>query len=145
MEWEGGGGIVFSLEWTTDLQEGDCLDFARMIARFPKRRRIVIDCDGKYNRPISVAGDYNHESEEQSRRWIQICDVLSDKIFQPTYHPLCPNVRTYFFYPYSPEWEVPLTSNGKQYSMYYVVNNSFRWRPLNNSLHAIEPLRPTLP
>jgi len=141
MDLESTDAIVFIFEWTTDLQAGDCLDFARMIARFPKRRRIVIDCDGKYNRAISVVGDYNHESEEQSRRWMQICDALSDKIFQPTYHPLCPNVRTYFFHAYSPEWEVPLTTNGKEYSMYYVGNNWFRWRPMKNILRAIEPIR----
>ena len=64
--------VIFIFEWTTDLQEGDCLDWARLAARLPKRRRIVIDCDGKYNDAISVVGDYNHESEQQSRRWIQI-------------------------------------------------------------------------
>ena len=93
--------MVFILEWTADLQEGDVLDWLRMVARFPKRRRVVIDCDGKYNDAISVVGDYNHKSEEQSRRWIQICDALSDKIFQPIYQTLRANVWFPFFYSYS--------------------------------------------
>jgi hypothetical protein len=141
---ESADAMVFILEWTTDLQEGDLLDWTRMTARFPKRRRIVIDCDGKYNDAISVVGDYNHESGEQSRRWIEICDALSDKIFQPTYHPLRSNVRTYFFHAYNPDWEVPLTANGKQYSMYYVGHNWFRWRPMKSVLEAIEPVRDRL-
>jgi len=134
-------GVVFIFEWTTDFQEGDALDWVRMAARFPKKRRIVIDCDGKYNDAISVIGDYNHESEEHSRRWIQVCDALSDKIFQPTYHPLRPNVRTHFFHAYSADWEVPLNPHGKDFSMYYVGHNWFRWRPMRAVLEAIEPVR----
>jgi hypothetical protein len=141
MDLESADAIVFILEWTTDLQDGDALDLGRMIARFPRRRRIVIDCDGKYNTAISVVGDCNHASEQESRRWIDTCDALSDKIFQPTYRPLRPNVRTYFFHAYSAEWEVPLTSNGKEYSMYYVGHNWFRWRPMKAVLEAIEPIR----
>jgi len=144
MDLESADAIVFIFEWTTDLQEGDYLDFARMVARFPKRRRIVIDCDGKYNEAISVVGDYNHASEDLSRRWIEICDALSDKIFQPTYHPLRSNVRTYFFHGYSAEWELPLNARGKEYSMYYVGHNWFRWRPMKAILEAIEPVRDRL-
>jgi hypothetical protein len=144
MDLESADAVVFIFEWTTDLQEGDLLDLTRMIARFPRRRRVVIDCDGKYNDAIRVAGDYNHESEGQSRRWIQICDALSDKLFQPTYHPLRSNVRTYFFHAYNPAWEAPLTANGKEYSMYYVGHNWFRWRPMKAILQAIEPVRSRL-
>src|SRR5262249_430550 len=144
MDLESADAIVFIFEWTTDLQEGDCLDLARMVARFPKRRRVVIDCDGKYNEAISVVGDYNHASEEQIRRWIEICNPFSKKIFQPPYHPLRPNVRTYFFHAYSPEWEVPLNARGKEYSMYYVGHNWFRWRPMKAILEAIEPVRDRL-
>src|SRR5262249_29280995 len=144
MDLESVDAIVFILEWTTDLQEGDALDLTRMTARFPRRRRVVIDCDGKYNSAISVVGDYNHASDEESNRWIHTCDALSDKIFQPTYHPLRANVRTYFFHAYNPAWEVPLTANGKEYSMYYVGHNWFRWRPMKAILEAIEPIRDRL-
>jgi len=141
MDLESADALIFIFEWTTALQEGDALDLTRMIARIPRRRRVVIDCDGKYNNAISVVGDYNHESEAESRRWIEVCDTLSDKIFQPTHHPLRPNVRTHFFHAYSPTWEVPLTPEGKDYSMYYVGHNWFRWRPMKRILEAIEPVR----
>jgi len=144
MDLESADAIVFILEWTTDVQDGDRLDWARMAARFPKRRRVVIDCDGKYNDAISVTGDYNHASSEESGRWIGICDALSDKIFQPTYHPLRANVRTHFFHAYNPHWEAPVTANGKEYSMYYVGHNWFRWRPMKMILQAIEPVRDRL-
>ncbi|HYU13791.1 MAG TPA: hypothetical protein VEK82_14535, partial [Stellaceae bacterium] len=52
--------VVFVVEWTTQLQYGDQLDWLRMVAKVPRHRRVFIDCDGKYNDAISVVGDYNH-------------------------------------------------------------------------------------
>jgi hypothetical protein len=113
----------------------------RLVSRVPRRKRIVIDCDGKYNDAISVIGDYNHASQQESDRWMAICDSLSDKIYQPTYSPMRDNVRTYFFHAYSPAWEVPLDFSAKQYGMFYVGHNWFRWKPLVKVLKAIEPIR----
>src|SRR5207245_1600901 len=56
---------------------------------------------------------YNHRDAAASRRWIDVCDSLSDKICQPTLHPLRENVRTFLFYAYNPAWEVPLDSAPK--------------------------------
>ena len=72
--------VVFVVEWTTDLQFGDRLDWARLVACVPRRRRVVIDCDGKYNEAMSVTGDQNHPDAEASRLWVDACDSLSDKI-----------------------------------------------------------------
>jgi hypothetical protein len=133
--------VIFIFEWTTDLQFGDRLDWLRLVARIPRERRVVIDCDGKYNKPISVVGDYNHSSAPESRRWIELCDSLSDKIYQPTFHPLRANVRTFFFHAYNPQWEIPLDLANKDYGMYYVGHNWFRWRPMKRVLQALEPIR----
>ena len=38
----------------------------------------------------------------------ELCDSLCDKIFQPTYRPLRPNVRPFLFHAYDPAWERPL-------------------------------------
>ncbi len=133
--------VIFIFEWTTDLQFGDRLDWVRLVGKIPRRRRVVIDCDGKYNDAISVVGDYNHADAASSRQWIDICDSLSDKIFQPTYHSLRPNVGTYFFHAYNPAWEVPLDFRGREYGMYYVGHNWFRWRSIHRVLQAVEPVR----
>src|SRR5215470_1633474 len=58
---ESSDAVIFIFEWTTELQRGDQLDFARLVATVPRSRRLVIDCDGKYNDAINVVGDYNHE------------------------------------------------------------------------------------
>ena len=65
----GADAVIFVFEWTTALQFGDRLDWTRLLAAVPRRRRVVIDCDGAYNDPIEFDGDYNHRTEEASRYW----------------------------------------------------------------------------
>jgi hypothetical protein len=133
--------VIFIFEWTTHLQYGDALDLVRLAGQVPRRRRVLIDCDGAYNDPISVEGDVNHTDAAASRRWVEVCDSLSDKIFQPTLHPTRPNVRTFFFHAYDPGWEQPLDPRAKEYGMVYVGNNWFRWRGMERVLRALEPVR----
>ena len=130
--------VIFIFEFSTWL---DNLDALRLVGRVPRRRRVVIDCDGKYNDAISVAGDVNHKDTAASRQWVEVCDSLSDKVYQPTYHPLRPNVGTFFFHAYNPAWEAPLNFRTKEYGMVYVGNNWFRWRALQRVLRAVEPIR----
>jgi hypothetical protein len=133
--------VIFIVEWTTDLQFGDRLDWVRLVAGVPRRRRVVIDCDGKYNDAISVLGDHNHPDARASRRWVEVCDALSDKIYQPTLHPLRRNVGTHFFHAYHPGWEAPLDFGGKEFDVFYVGNNWFRWRAFRKLFSAVEPIR----
>jgi hypothetical protein len=134
-------GVIFIVEWTTALQRGDQLDWVRLTAGIPRERRVVVDCDGKYNGAISVIGDYNHPDADASRAWISICDSLADKVYQPTLHPLRKNVGTFLFHAYNAAWEKPLDLGGKEYGMFYVGNNWFRWGPLRRVLDAVQRVR----
>jgi hypothetical protein len=131
---------VFIFEFTTHLQYGDLLNWATILAKVPRSRRVVIDCDGKYNDAIRVVGDINHSDETLSREWIETCDSISDTILQPTYHPLKRNVKPFFFHGYHPGWEQPLDVAKKDFGMVYVGNNWFRWRSLSRVLSSIEPV-----
>jgi hypothetical protein len=133
--------VVFIFEWTTDLQRGNQIDWSRLIARVPRGRRVVIDCDGKFNDAISVTGDYNHADTVASRAWVDICESLSDKIYQPTLHPLRPHVGTFLFHAYNPAWAVPLDFRQKRFGMFYVGNNWFRWGQMERVLKAVERVR----
>ncbi len=133
--------LVFVFEWTTALQFGDRLDWARLLEAVPRQRRVVIDCDGAYNDPMEFGGDYNHRTAEASRQWIDVCDSISDKIFQPTHRPRQPNVRPFLFHIYDPTWEAPLTFADKEFSMIYVGHTKFRWRGMSKVLRAIERVR----
>jgi len=133
--------VVFLFEWTTGLQYGDALDLARLVSRIPRRRRVIIDGDGNYNDLVAVGGDYNHRDAEANRRWIEVCDSLTDKICQPTFHPLRPNVRPFLFYSYNPAWEAALDFSGREFGMIYVGHSKFRWPPMRRVLESLEPVR----
>jgi hypothetical protein len=132
---------IFIFEWTTQLRYEDHLDLLRLVGEVPRERRVILDGDGNYNDVICVEGDYNHPDAESGRRWIEVCDSLSDKICQPTLHPLRPNVRPFLFYAYNPRWVVPLDAHAKEFGMVYVGHSKFRWRPMYRVLQAIEPIR----
>lgn len=138
---EAADAVIFLFEWTTELQYGDQMDLLRLVGRVPRRRRVVIDCDGKYNDAISVNGDRNHADDAASCRWTEVCDSLSDKIYQPTLHPRRANVRPFFFHAYNPAWEDPIDFRRKEFGMIYVGNNWFRWRSLRRVFETIERVR----
>lgn len=133
--------IVFIFEWTWLLYYGDQLDLLRLVGTLPRSRRVILDGDGHYNDVIRIGEDYNHPNVAASQRWIEICNSLTDKICQPTNHPLCPNVLPFLFYAYNPAWEQPLDWQGKDFGMVYVGHSKFRWEPMERVLQAIAPVR----
>src|SRR5215471_1299814 len=141
---ESADAIVFIFEWTTQLMAGDVLDLLRLMTKVPRRRRVILDGDGNYNDIISADGDYNHREPRDRARWISICESLSDKICQPTYHPRPGNVRPFLFYSYNPRWERPIDNAAKEFSMIYVGHSKFRWRPIHSVLRRMAPVRPQL-
>lgn len=157
LDLEAAEAVIFVFEWNLYLFPGGDkkkgvtyrdglmgighLNVAKLFSRVPRDRRVVLDCDGMYNDAIQVGGDFNHPDAEASRVRTELCDSLSDKICQPTYHPLRRNVRTFLFHAYSPSWERPLDFSDKTYGWLYVGNNWFRWSALTAVLRAIEPIR----
>jgi len=141
IEIDSADAVVFVFEWTTELRHGDGVDLARLIGRIPRERRIVIDCDGGYNDAICVDDDYNHREPSDSRRWTEVCDSISDKICQPTLHPLRENVRPFFFHGYDPGSEVPVDLPQQDFGIVYVGHSKFRWKPMLRVLEAVAPIR----
>jgi hypothetical protein len=143
LDLESADAVIFVFEWNLYLFPGGDkkkgavyrdglmgighLNVAKLLSRVPRNRRVILDCDGMYNDAIQVGGDFNHPDAEASRRRIELCDSLSDKIFQPTYRPLRPNVRSFLFHAYDPAWEKPLEFHHKDHGFIYVGNNWFRW------------------
>jgi hypothetical protein len=133
--------VIFVLEWNIYLHDNKPLDLEGPVSLTPRERRIIIDNDGMYNDPVHVGGDFNHPTNEDSRFRTELYDWISDKIYQPTLHPLRSNVGTYLFHGYSPAWQQSLNFDGKEYGMVYVGSNWFRWRAMKRVLKAIEPIR----
>lgn len=155
---ESADAVIFLLEWNMHLQPGELpknldrparpglmgighLNLVRLMNVVPRERRIVIDDDGMYNAMTKVDGDFNHLSEDAWRLRKDTYDSLSDKIYQPTLHPVPSNVGTFLFHAYNPALEVPLDFDRKELGMIYVGSNWFRWRPMSRVLTALEPIR----
>ncbi len=141
---ESADALVFLFEWTTRLRQGDPMDLARLLAKVPRRRRVIIDGDGNFNDPIRVENDYNHREPAERALWMEVCRSLSDKICQPTTRPLRKDVLPFLFYAYNPAWEIPLDFRAKEYAMIYLGNSKFRWGSMSRVLRAIEPVRERL-
>ena len=133
--------VIFLLEWNIYLHESKPLDLSGALRSSAREQRIVIDNDGMYNDPIRIDGDYNHPTMEDSLKRTELYDSISHRIYQPTLHPLRPNVKTFLFHGYNPAWEAPLDPTDKPYGMLYVGSNWFRWRPMSRVLRAIQPIR----
>ena len=144
VEIDSADAVVFIFEWTTQLKPGDHLDLARIVSKVPRNRRVILDGDGNYNNVIAVANDYNHTDAAASQRWTDACDSISDKICQPTLHPIRPNVIPFLFYAYNPSWERPLDFGHREFDMIYVGHSKFRWRPMTQVLKGIDPVRQQL-
>lgn len=138
---EAADALIFVFEWTTQLRNGDRLDLARLLAKVPRERRLVIDCDGAYNDMITIDGDYNHRDQAASRTWTEVCDSISNRIYQPSLRPSRSNVRSFLFHGYDPAWERPLDFRAKEFGMVYVGHSKFRWRPMEQVLRAVEQVR----
>jgi hypothetical protein len=154
---ESADALILVLEWNLYLHPGGQkepfrtirnglmgvghVNVVKLLSKVPRQRRVIIDNDGMYNELIKIDGDYTHLDAAASRARIELCGSLSDKIFQPTLHPLRPNVGTFLFHGYDSAWDVPLDFRAKEYGMIYVGSNWFRWRALRRVLHAIEPIR----
>ncbi len=137
----GADAVVFVFEWTTSLLHGDQLDWLRLVSTVPRHRRVVIDCDGRYNDMINIHGDFNHRNAGESVEYVDYCDALTDKIYQVTPRPRRPNVGTFLFHIYDPAWEAPLDFKAKDFSIAYVGHSKFRWHGMSQVLRAAEPIR----
>ncbi len=130
---------------------------AQLIDGMPKERRVIIDCTGRYNDTIRIEHDFNHLEKldgHQGWEWTEGFQAVSDKILQPTLHPLRSDVRPFLFHawdpaavarPYSSPNEAAeawsnATRDAKPYGIVYVGNNWQRWSQIAPFLEAIEPL-----
>jgi hypothetical protein len=127
------------LRWLSGLQ------LARLLSRLPRRRRAIMDADGMYNQRIAVdAYDRNHPSDEQRSEWIEYYGKLADKILQPTFTPLEPEVGALPFYGYDPRGAIE-GSRAKRFDLLHVGHNWWRWREMSRVLlPALERIRSRL-
>lgn len=119
-----------------------------MLAKFPRRHRLIFDMDGMYNPVIKLDGyDFNHRTQAESDQWIEHYDALADWVAKPTLAPPdSPRVRPMIFYGYDPALEMsPASLPPKRYDILHVGHNWWRWREVERELlPAFEQVRDQL-
>jgi hypothetical protein len=122
--------VEFGLRWMTGLR------MLRVLGDIPRKRRVILDTDGMYNPIISVDGyDHNHDDDHKRKYWVDHCDALVDKIFQPTRKPLERKVLPLPFYGYDPSLQMDArNSPTKHFDIMHVGHNWWRWREMSTRL-----------
>ncbi len=136
----GADAVVFVFEWTTDLQYGDRLDWLRLIQAVPRRRRVLIDCDGRYNDPVESWRFQPPHAEEGRPTWI-FCDSRGRQDLPADAASPARERQTFLFHVYDPTWEAPLDFSAKEFGIAYVGHSKFRWHGMAQVLRAVEPVR----
>ena len=148
--------VVFVVYETKDFPDLPYL--AQLLDGVPKDRRIVIDCNGRFNETIRVEHDFNHLEKLDSHQgweWVEGLQALSDRVLQPTLHPLRSDVRPFLFHAYDPgsvkraytsareaaDGWADTNAPRKPYGLAYVGHNWQRWSQIRPFLEAIEPIR----
>ena len=133
--------IVFiyesNLYWPRQLQ------MLRVLAKAPKKKRVVFDADGTYNPLIKIDGyDSNHSNEKERLLWRSHFEAISDKVLQPTLTtPIEKNSVATPFYGYNPDQQREYGSSAKKYDILYLGHNWCRWDVIHKSvLPAIEKI-----
>ncbi len=151
--------VVFAVYETKDFPDLPYL--AQLLDAVPKERRVVIDCSGRYNETIRVEHDFNHLEKLDSHQgweWIEGFQALSDRVLQPTLHPLRNDVRPFLYHAYDPDAVVrPYKTPGeaasswagtggapKPYGVAYVGHNWQRWSQIRRFLESVEPIKQQL-
>lgn len=114
----------------------DAAKLAEIERQVPRRRRLVVDADGKYNPPRQFGGDTNHRDPSWHEQWRATFDALSDRVLQPTLDDIgVPNVRRflYFGYPGPP----PNATVPKKFDVLYVGNNWYRWHDVKALITSV--------
>lgn len=155
-DFEGVDIALFVIQTPSDLP--NMPELARVIDGIPRERRIIVDLWGRYNDTIRVDGDFNHLEKLDGHlgwEWIEAFDAISNRILQPTYHPLKEGVQSFLFHGYeSSEVIQPYSDAGeaarawhnaseceKSYGILYIGNNWQRWSQLIYLFNELRPIR----
>jgi hypothetical protein len=150
---------LFIIHDTRDFPELPHL--ARVLDGMPKKRRVLIDCCGRFNETIRIDHDFNHLEKidgQQGWEWVEGIKAISDKILQPCTQPRRADVRSFLFHgfdpssvarPYRTAAEAAASwrgqhGNSKPYGLMYVGNNWQRWSQVQPLLETIEPIAETM-
>lgn len=109
------------------------LKITKILSTFDKSKRIILDADGMYNRPICIDGyDCNHSNDSTYNEWKDYYHSITDYVIQPSIiKSRKNNVFSIPFYGYEESGTIRKNIN-KKYDLVYVGHNWWRWDIMKN-------------
>jgi hypothetical protein len=143
---------VADRDWTPDLMvlvfESEQFltveDIRRIEQAIPRKRRLIIDPDGKFSDTVQAGSDTNHPSANSWTFWNELYQQLSDTILQPCLGPVEPPVRRFLYFGIDANRPQLQQSGNKIFDLIYVGNNWYRWHDFVWLLGKIEQIRSQL-
>ena len=116
-----------NLDWINKLQ------LTKILSTFDRSKRIILDADGMYNKPICIDGyDYNHSDDLSYKKWKNYYHSITDYVIQPSIiKSMKKNVFSIPFYGYESSSRIKQSMN-KKYDLVYVGHNWWRWDIMKN-------------
>jgi len=128
----------FGLQWISGLR------LVNVLAQTSREQRAILDADGMYNPIVSADGyDRNHTNEYDRSQWMERCDQLSDRIFQPTLTATESAALPVPFYGYDPTLRIEdCNAPPKHFDIMHMGHNWWRWKEVSTVLlPAFERIR----
>ncbi len=113
----------------------------RILSIIPRERTIIVDADGKYNLTMNYAGDSNHISLRAGQNWHHSFDSLSDAVYQPTFSPIDPKVKSFLFWGY----KEPENIGEEKFDVLYLGSNWYRMNQIKRFLSHFSGIRSLFP
>ena len=139
-------------DWTPDLMvlvfESEKFLTAEAIRRIeqtiPRKRRLIIDPDGKFSDAVHAGSDTNHPCASSRTFWNELYQQLSDTILQPCLGPIESPAREFLYFGIDVNRPQLRQSAEKLFDLIYVGNNWYRWHDFVWLLENIKQIRSQL-
>ena len=111
----------------------------------PRKKRLIVDQDGKFSDVKFIGSDYNHIDANDRQVWLSLYRRLSDHIVQPALLEPADGATSFLFFGVDKH----STINGgklspKLYDIAYVGNNWYRWRDIVWFIEGLKRIRSEL-
>lgn len=117
-------------------------DIEQIKDSIPRKKRVLIDPDGKYLSPRSAEDDSNHPTEGSYAFWSNLYDSLSDVILLPFLKVNKSRHNVHSFLYFGIDNTIPDYSNVKKdFDLIYVGNNWYRWKDIELIVSGISSIR----
>ena len=118
------------------------MDIEQIQNFIPRKKRVLVDPDGKYLPPLSTENDTSHPTKDSYKYWSNLYDSLSDVILLPFLkgNVSRDNVHSFLYFGIDNTFS-DFNKIKKDFDLVYVGNNWYRWKDIVALISGISSIR----